>query len=53
MSNNKKSEDLSPKIKVALDKAIQKIIAEEKARNGYLVVSDSKGNIKKIAAKDL
>ncbi len=30
MSNQKKREDLSPKIKIALDKAIQKIIAEEK-----------------------
>ncbi len=53
MSNQKKREDLSPKIKIALDKAIQKIIAEEKARNGYLVVSDSNGNIKRIPAKDL
>ena len=53
MSIPKKREDLSPKIKVALDKAIQRVIAEEKARNGYLVISDNKGNIKKIAAKDL
>ena len=53
MSESKKSEDLSPKIQIALDKAIQKVIAEEKARNGYLVISDEKGNIKKVAAKDL
>lgn len=53
MNNAKKKEDLSPKIKIALDKAIQKVIAEEKARNGYLVISDAKGNIKKLAAKDL
>ncbi len=53
MNNQKSREDLSPKIKIALDKAIQKIIAEEKARNGYLVVSDSNGNIKRIPAKDL
>lgn len=53
MNNPKKREDLSPKIKVALDKAIQKVIAEEKARNGFLVISDSNGNIKKIPAKDL
>jgi hypothetical protein len=53
MSSSKKREDLSPKIKVALDKDIQKVIAEEKARNGYLVISDNKGNIKKIDAKDL
>ncbi len=53
MNKQKKQEDLSPKIKVALDKAIQKVIAEEKARNGFLVISDTEGNIKKIAAKDL
>ncbi len=53
MNNEKRREDLSPKIKIALDKAIQKIIAEEKARDGYLVVSDSNGNIKKIPAKEL
>lgn len=49
----KKKEDLSTKIKTALDKAIQKVIAEEKARNGYLIISDKKGNIKKVPAKDL
>ena len=49
----KKNEDLSDKIKIALDKAIQKIVAEEKSRNGYLVVSDKKGKVKKIPAKDL
>jgi len=53
MNSVKKSEDLSDKIKVALDKAIKKVIAEEKARNGYLVISDKKGNIKKVPAKDL
>jgi len=42
MNSGKKSEDLSDKIKVALDKAIQKPIAEEKARGGYLVISDKK-----------
>lgn len=53
MNSVKKSEDLSDKIKVALDKAIKKLIAEEKARNGYLVISDKKGGIKKVPAKDL
>ncbi len=36
-----------------MDKAIKKVIAEEKARDGYLVVSDKKGGVKKIPAKDL
>jgi hypothetical protein len=53
MNSNKKSGDLGSKIKVAMDKAIQKIIAEEKARDGYLVISDKKGGVVKVAAKDL
>jgi hypothetical protein len=53
MNPVKRREDLSNKIQVALDKAINKVIAEEKARNGYLVISDKKVSIKKIAAKDL
>jgi hypothetical protein len=51
--NNKKREDLSEKIQVALDKAVEKLKAETKALNSYLVVSDKHGNIKKIPAKDL
>ena len=53
MDKPKEREDLSPKIQIALDKAIQKLIAEEKALNGYLVISDKDGNIKEIPAKDL
>lgn len=53
MNPVKRREDLSNKIQVALDKAIKKVIAEEKASNGYLVISDKKGSIKKIPAKDL
>lgn len=53
MNNNKKREDLSEKIKVALDKAISNVIAETKAKNSYLVIADKQGNIKKIPAKDL
>ena len=40
-------------IEKGLRKVSQKLIAEEKARNGYLVISDKKGNIKKVPAKDL
>ncbi|NOT92250.1 hypothetical protein [Ferruginibacter sp.] len=49
----KKREDLSEKIKIALDKGIQKLIAETKAANSYLVIADKNGKIKKIPAKDL
>ena len=50
---NKKSEDLSSKIQIALDKAIEKLKVEVKATGTYLVISDKEGNIKKIPAKDL
>lgn len=40
-------------IEKGLKKVSQKLIAEEKARNGYLVISDKKGGIKKVPAKDL
>ena len=53
MSNHQKREDLSDKIKVALDKAINNVIAETKTKNFYLVIADKQGNIKKIPAKDL
>jgi hypothetical protein len=36
-----------------LDKAIQKIIAEEKARDGYLVISDENGDVTKVPVRDL
>ena len=50
---DKKREDLSDKIQVALNKAIEKVIAETKATNTYMVYADKKGNIIKIPAKDL
>lgn len=53
MADKKKPEDLSGKIKTALNKAIKKVIAEEKSRNGYLIVSDKEGNIRKIPAAEL
>ena len=46
-------EDLSKKIKLALDKAVEKVVADTKAKNSYMVIADEKGNIQKIAAKDL
>ena len=40
-------------IEKGLKKVSQKLIAEEKARNGYLIISDTKGGIKKVPARDL
>lgn len=53
MEKAKSKNELNDKIKIALDKAVKKIIADEKAKGGYLVVSDEEGNVKKIPAKDL
>lgn len=40
-------------IEKGLRKVSQKLIEEKKARNGYLIISDKKGGIKKVPAKDL
>ena len=40
-------------IEKGLRKVSQKLISEEKACNGYLILSDKKGGIKKVPAKDL
>lgn len=48
-----KREDRTPKIMEALKRASQRIIIEAKATNTYIVVSDGKGGVKKIFAKDL
>jgi len=53
MEKVSKKSDLSEKIKTALDKAVKKVITDQKAKNGYLITGDAQGNIKKIPAKDL
>lgn len=53
MTETKEKIDLTKKIQTALDKATEKVIKDEKARDGYLVVSDAQGNVKKIPAKEL
>jgi hypothetical protein len=53
-SNSKiKSRDISGILKKGFEKVRKNLIATEKKNNGYLIVSDKNGNIKKIAAKDL
>ena len=37
----------------AFNKVAQNLVAETKAKNSYLVISDKNGKIKKIPAKDL
>lgn len=41
------------KTEKALQAVAENIVAETKAMNSYMVVSDKKGGIKKIPAKDL
>ena len=48
-----KKKDLSEALQQGLDKARKKLIEEEKKRNGFLVIADKTGVIKKISAKDL
>jgi hypothetical protein len=53
MNIDRRDEDLSEKIQIALDKAIKEIIEREKARDGYLVIADKDGKPIKVSAKDL
>ena len=39
--------------KEGLADAWKKLIAEEKKRNGYLIITDKKGRVKKIPASNL
>ena len=50
---SKKHEELGRSVDVALRKVSKKLIQETKKENGYLVVADKKGIVKKIPAKDL
>lgn len=53
MKFSKKFLEESKALEAALKKVSEKLIAEEKKNNGYLIISDSEGNIKKVPAKDL
>jgi hypothetical protein len=44
---------LDEKIEAGLKKTAEKLISEEKKKNGYLVISGKDGVVKKIPAKDL
>ncbi len=53
VNSNLKAGDISNKLKDGFEKVRRKLIEKEKKNNGYLILSDKKGNIKKISAKDL
>jgi hypothetical protein len=50
---SKKFIERSKALDEGLKKVSEKLIAETKAANGYLVIADSDGNIKHVPAKDL
>ena len=50
---SKKFIEESRKIDEGLKKVAEKLIAETKANNSYLIVADNEGNIKHLHAKDL
>lgn len=50
---SEKAKSMFEKTEKALGKVSKNIVEETKKRNSYMVVSDGKGGIKKIHAKDL
>ena len=53
MNNDKNKHDISTTLEKSLKKVWEKLIEEEKKNNGYIVISDKDGKVKKIPAKDL
>jgi hypothetical protein len=50
---SKKHQELAAALGKGLEKVAEKLIAETKEANGYLVVADKNGKAKKVAAKDV
>ena len=48
-----RSRDISEELKEGFEKVRENLIKKEKQNNGYLIISDKKGIIKQIRAKDL
>ncbi|HEY8968705.1 MAG TPA: hypothetical protein VIM64_06425 [Puia sp.] len=53
MNNDINKHDISATLEKSLKKVWEKLVEEKKKNNGYLVVSDKDGKVKKIPAKDL
>ena len=53
MENKNVTEDLSERMQVGFDKARLKLLEKEAKNDGYLIISDKDGNIKKVPAKEL
>jgi len=53
MNNDINKHDISATLEKSLKKVWEKLVEEKKKNNGYLVVSDKDGKVKKIPARDL
>jgi len=53
MNKDINKEDISATLEKSLEKVRKQLIEKIKKNNGYLVVSDKDGKVKKIPAKDL
>lgn len=45
--------ELDKKIEAGLKKTAEKLIAQQKQKNGYLIIADNTGTIKRVPASDL
>ena len=53
MVNKNVTEDLSERMQVGFDKARLKLLEREAKNDGFLIISDKDGHIKKVPAKEL
>lgn len=53
MNNDINNKDISATLEKSFAKVREKLIKEIKKNNGYLVIGDKDGKVKKIPAKDL
>jgi len=53
MNNDVNKKDISATLEKSLEKVRKKLIEEVKKNNGYLVIGDKDGKVKKIPARDL
>lgn len=53
INDNGKWNGLDEKIEAGLKKTAEKLISDEKKKNGYLIISGKDGKVKKIPASEL
>jgi hypothetical protein len=53
MKNNSLHRDITVVLEKSLEKVRKNLIEAEKKNNGYLVIADKNGKVKKVPARDL